>query len=561
MDLLKQIFDNTPDDIAIYYGNEKFSYQELNVRSDNVACFLANNGINRGDKVGVTIPKSPLLVEVVICLLKLGAVYVPIGIGSPKSRRNAILDQSECSIYLVDDHDKYSVKSMNIEEIKFSDYNKCQSTVEFGQRSNGVKNQSIYIIHTSGSTGIPKSVHIDSNNLNTFLYGMADSIGFNSKDRMSFVSDLAFDSSIMEIYLPLFIGGSIVVPVEKNLHLKDESIINNKANFVFVTPSLVSILPNTYENHSVRFIMVGGEPVEAECIDRVSVLFPNADIRTVYGTTETTVISLVSRCNLRYSNYSDKSYPMGQPIKGVEYTLHRNLNYPNFYELCLLGDVVSNAFFTKASVDDLSYSGSNDSSFVDCYRTGDLVSFVDGELFFECRLDDQVKILGKRISIRSVEASLLAIFEDINLRIYTCNSGSTELICFYTSEKYSLENERKKMESSMLHYSIPRKFYRVKEWPLNSSGKVSKEELFNMILNESCDSRLISDYIKNDLGLIQFDPTLDFYDNGIDSFNAQLIANHVNETFKTNLEIYDIYETPLESIISKEIINARVAYD
>ena len=148
---------------ALIFDGVEVAYADLNSRSNQLAHYLHQAGVQAGMMVPVCIQRGVDMIVAILGILKCGAAYVPIDVAYPEERISYILSDTGCTKLLTDHLSlpkipvSNQIEVLNLDELK----------TEIGERS--IENLSVhiaptqlaYIIYTSGSTGTPKGVMIE----------------------------------------------------------------------------------------------------------------------------------------------------------------------------------------------------------------------------------------------------------------------------------------------------------------------------------------------------------------------------------------------------------------
>ena len=236
-DLLTNTASQYPDKEAVNFKGNSLTYSDLEKKSNQLAAALSQSGVKTGDRVGIMLNKSIEAIISIFGILKTGAIYVPIDVRTPTSRVQNILkncdiqllissstivksitNDSGCDlplryIMLIDSKtDTASDDVNNISILSFETALKEQKGINF--QSNIADVSPAYILHTSGSTGLPKGVVISHLNALTFVNMAAEFFNIESKDRLCSVAPFHFDLSVFDIFVAFKKGATLVLMPE-----------------------------------------------------------------------------------------------------------------------------------------------------------------------------------------------------------------------------------------------------------------------------------------------------------------------------------------------------------
>lgn len=224
-----------PDNIAVIDNDDMITYGGLDQMSNQMANYLKEKEIEKGDKVAILGYRDFNTIVGVLGILKLGAAYVPLDPEVPKERREFIRKNSEYK-YLLD------TKNEN-EWTKYA----CQYEIEkFDETSLA------YIIYTSGSTGKPKGVMISNSAAVNTILNINKKFGITSNDRIAGISSLCFDLSVYDIFGAFEAGASmVVIKDQRNMQDVIKTVEKNKVTVWNSVPAIMEM--------GIRYIKTSGE--------------------------------------------------------------------------------------------------------------------------------------------------------------------------------------------------------------------------------------------------------------------------------------------------------------
>ena len=471
-----------PDAVAVLTSKDSISYQDLNERANAVANDLVARGIEPGDLVGIHIRRSIEAITAFLAVLKAGAAYVPLDPAYPVDHIAGLVASSDIRFVLTTTPDgsllPSGVDAIHIDTTAGRD--RDGPAVAVGS------DDVAYVIHTSGSTGVPKGVAITHRNLVRSTMARPAHYG-DPVGRFLLLSSLSFDSSVAGIYWSLFTGGTLVLPAAGDEH-DIEAIISHihdmSITHMLCLPALYRlILAEAPERalQSLQVAIVAGEASPPQLHDEHRQRVPWAELHNEYGPTESTVW-----CSVYKAGQSDVAgpIPIGRPIAGT--AVHLTDRYGNLVPLGFPGEILVSG--GSVSPGYLHRPDLTAERFVDlpeigrCYRTGDLAAYgPDGTLTFLGRADHQLKIRGHRIEPSAVEASI-ADDEDVSqcavVAIPAAHDGD-QLVAYVTSPHSAVDvaELRSRLRGSLPAFMVPDRIVALDGLPTLPNGKVDRSAL------------------------------------------------------------------------------------
>ncbi len=343
-----------------------------------------------------------------------------------------------------------------------------------------VNDDDVCIMFTSGSTGTPKGVRITRRGL-LRLYELGRQKNW-SQSSFLMHSDIGFDASLFEIWIPLLTGGHI--KCVNHLKLMSDGICVDVDCCWLSVSMLTQILKKTNNILRAKSICTGGENVPYSLVRSVekSGFFVRGNrLFNGYGPTESTTFIFLDEIDP--SSYQHSEGVLSGLLPFTQVSL-RNFHNDECYvgsvgELYVGGDGVANGYLTSSSNSDFF----RDKSGNFFYKTGDFFHRVSDSCFkFIGRADDQLKISGYRVSLEQIRNSLLSFLGTCNVIVVKNDTdgkiSSTAFIEISTSITQSYINSRiELMRKCVPHYLIPKVIIPLKELPLSINGKVDREQL------------------------------------------------------------------------------------
>ena len=427
-----------------------------------------------------------------IAILFSGKGYVPIHPEHPLARNNSVVEQS--GISWVISSDVKPDNTITYDHLQFIN----PSSLDFPDSKIKIQNQNpdsfAYLLFTSGTTGIPKGVPICRKNLNAFFDGFSHlNYPLESGDRCLQMFDLTFDLSVMSYLAPLSVGACVYTVPSGNM--KFASVYNlleeYEITFALMVPSFIQFLRPYFDEirlEKMRVSLFCGEALNDALVNEWHECVPNAIVENVYGPTEATIFCTTYTCSLiePLKSYQG-SVCIGKPMKDVQTIIidetKREVAKGEKGELCLAGSQLTEGYWNLNEKNKLAFFIFNiDGKDTMFYSTGD-VCFIDfeGDIHYCGRLDHQVKIQGYRLVLGEIELHAREIIQQCRVASVVKQMPTNALIYLYVENSEVLSDSiLKSLKEKLPAYMVPTEIVHLKNFPLNSNGKVDKNALLEI---------------------------------------------------------------------------------
>lgn len=510
MNVLKEIqyfARNCGDRVAIKSGENCITYKELDEYSNKLATWIYRNLGESKVPIIVYGHKNPYMIVCFLACVKAGRAYCPQDISIPDSR---VYDTVECvspeMIFQVEGNLEISGhKVIGLQEIQKI----ISEEKEVYEPQWQLKPEDVYyIIFTSGSTGKPKGVQITFDCLNNYLEwavtlggSREQKIGKNFANQAPF----SFDLSVMDLYTSLASGGTLHTMTKQMQedyaamfqHFKEADI-----NIWVSTPSFADMCLSDKKFSKellpdLEIFLFCGEVLTTATVKKLHERFPDAKVINTYGPTESTVavsdVEITPQL-LKETIEQGKSLPVGHEKKGTWIEIHdeKGQIVPDGEqgEIIIIGDTVSVGYYKRDDLTEKAFfmcerEGKN----YRAYHTGDAGYLRDGQLYYNGRIDLQVKLHGYRIEIEDIENNMLKLPQISHaVVIPNIKDGKVKsLTAFVTGdigEKTNLEFSREikaGLKEILPSYMIPKKIKYIENIPMNNHGKADRKYLGGLL--------------------------------------------------------------------------------
>ncbi|MBN2715728.1 MAG: amino acid adenylation domain-containing protein [Deltaproteobacteria bacterium] len=573
-ELVSMQVQKSPDKIAFKCGQSQLSYGDLHVKSNRLAHYLRKNGVTKGSLVGVYLYRSTEMMVAILAILKAGAAYVPLDPKFPNDRLNYIVDVTNIPVLITQtslagnlqikdatafciDGDAAQLDSESIENL----------SVELDAADRA------YVLFTSGSTGKPKGIPIHHEAVVNFLLSMAKQPGISSEDVLLAVTTLSFDISILELFLPVIQGATVVIA-------SSDDAVNGEALLRLIEDEQITVLQGTPSSwqillgaglgkHSKLKILCGGEAMPQKLSAQLCDV--SSDVWNMYGPTETTVWSTCCKVE------KDAPIRIGAPIDNTQlYIVDEQLRLvpPGVAgELVIGGAGVSHGYLNRP---DLNKTQFGDDPFQEhfanrIYRTGDLARYhFDGSLEHLGRTDSQIKLRGFRIELSEIE-SVLSGFPQVRqcaVVLARKSSNDSRLVAYVTHSSAAALSESEMMDflrKALPDYMVPTFFEQLDAMPMTANGKIDRKRLpaptwsgslsaapENPPANET-EGILLSIWASV-IGISNIGMHDNFFDVGGNSLMVLELTSQVESRLGKKITVTDFFQYPTISALSKYLI-------
>ncbi|KAM3109730.1 amino acid adenylation domain-containing protein [Phormidesmis sp. 146-33] len=486
--------EKAPDAIAVEYGDQQLTYDDLNQRANQLANHLRTLGIAPNQFVGICVERSLDMVIGLLGILKAGGAYVPLDPSYPTERLAFMVADAQVSVLLTQAALLSRLPEHNGQTLCLdSDWStiaqqSAENLISHGNRDDNADDL-IYVIYTSGSTGTPKGVAVEHKAVQRLVMD-TNYIQFSTTDVIAQVSNCSFDAATFEIWGALVNGARLVI-VNQNIALTPRSFASflqeRNISTLFLTTALFNQvareIPSAF--HSLRQVLFGGEAVDPKWVREVLRHNPPERLLHVYGPTESTTFATWHLIETVPEDAN--TVPIGCPLSNTEcYVLDAQLQPVSegvAGELYIGGVGLAREYLNRPDLTAERFIPNPFRLGTRLYKTGDLVRYLpNGAIEYLGRLDYQVKLRGFRIELGEIEATLrqhpdicecvVVIREDV--------PGNKRLVAYLamSSETALTVGEcRQFLNQSLPDYMLPSAFVLLEHLPLTPNGKIDRKAL------------------------------------------------------------------------------------
>nr|WP_050988103.1 non-ribosomal peptide synthetase [Thiothrix nivea] len=577
VDLFEAQVGQTPDNVALTFHEQRFTYRQLNQQANQIAHYLLQNTSCKNQHnplIAICVERSPDMLFGLLGTLKAGAAYVPIDPAYPQDRIHHMLTDSEATVILTHSSLK---SSLSVDSTETSPQVVCLDEVtlaDFPTDNLPVRSQPddlAYVIYTSGSTGKPKGVAVEHQNVIAMLVAYEHTAPRLTPISSSSVCPFVFDVSVWECFSSLCYGHELhIIPTEivmapDNLvaYLCEHAICQ-----AYIPPNILEMILVYFEEARqlpLRYLLVGVEPIHEELLQRFRKLEPDLSIINGYGPTETTVCATFH--DFKNTQNPSRNTPIGRALANYRVYLCDTQSQPVPIgvsgEIYIAGDGVARNYHKRPQLTaekfiELELLGRRER----VYKTGDLARWLpDGNLEFLGRIDHQIKLRGFRIELGEIEAQLKQCpnIGEAVVVTHPIKSGDKQLVAYVlaqvsaTKHNSEIVSELKStLKQKLPDYMIPALFIVLDEFPRLPNGKLDRKSLpepdqlsvlsTNYMHPRNSLELQLSQIWEDTLAISPISVLDNFFAIGGDSMLAIRLINRINQQFSVKIPLNTLFQ-------------------
>jgi amino acid adenylation domain-containing protein len=481
---------DTPDNVAVVYGEQSLSYRELDRRANQLARRLRSLGVAPEVPVGICMERSLELVIAVLGLLKAGGVYVPLDASNPKERLSFIVKETRPKVLLTQERlleclPEVDAKSICLNKEWSTAFKESAAPVE-----NLISSENLgFLIYTSGSTGEPKAVMLPHRPRDSRISHENKIYQLTANDRHVLKSSISFTLLLRELFWPLLTGARLIISppgTETDVDYLLQLIAKQKISIITLTPSTLRTIlsqPGLERCHSLRHVVCFGEPLTA---DLQSLYFSklSAELSHYYGASEAPSATYRKCQPSETRDITD----LGQPLPGVEMHLLNDSLERVADGTCgeiYLGGRLARGYFKRPDLTAEKFIPHpfSQQPGARLYKTGDLGRLLPGgSIEFVGRVDDLVKVRGFRIELGEIAKTIRQHpeIDDAFVLALDADSDRSQIVAYAVTNQrstISATDLRSYVRIKLPDYMVPARFIFLDALPVSPNGKIDRKAL------------------------------------------------------------------------------------
>lgn len=495
LNYLYQIVKEKPDKRAYSDGSTSLTFREVYQRTRSIGTFLHKKGIYKKPIV-IFMRKSPEEVTAFFGTVAGGCFYVPIDEEMPAGRIQLILDNVQSPLILCDratleTAGTFQVKNCDIvlyDDVVQTEINDGALDRIYGR---AIDTDPIYIVFTSGSTGIPKGVAACHRSVIDYIEQLSEALGFQEDTVFGNQTPLYFDACLKELYPTLKFGATTYL-IPRSLFSIPTALVEylntNKINTICWVVSALTMISafgtfRIVKPEYLRTVAFGSEvfPMKQFRIWREAL--PQASFTNLYGPTEGTGMCCFYKVEREFED--GEPIPIGHPFPNREILLLTEEGKPaeegGEGEICIRGTSLTLGYYNDpVRTGEVFVQNPLNTAYPEIiYKTGDIGRYNErGELIFVSRKDYQIKHMGHRIELGEVEVNV-GMLPGIHMTACIYDTKRVKIVLYYTGELTEKELTEA-LKTKLPRYMLPNKIIRLEQMPFTANGKIDRVTLKNM---------------------------------------------------------------------------------
>ncbi len=496
---LEHSAERSPDKTAYFDEQTTYTYQNIQKDAMAIGTALSENEMT-GAPVVIYMEKTPYVMAAFWGVLYSRNFYVPVDTKMPEYRISLILENLMPKAVITDEENIQQAKVL-FNDCSMFIFSELIKTAIDEERITTIRRRAldtdpVYVLYTSGSTGVPKGVVVCHRSLIDYVEHFCDEVGITDQDIIANQAPFYFDASLIDIYCTLRSGATmgIVPPDYFTIPIKLlEFMQNYHITTIRWVPSAMKMISTlrgfkTLRPDALRKVIFGAEAMPTKCYNYWKDHYPEADFVQIYGPTEITGVCTYYFVDREFTN--DETIPIGHAFGNTEVFLldeadHLITGADTIGEICVKGTCLAHGYYNAPEkTREVFTQNPLQNAYPELiYRTGDLAQYNDrGELVFSSRKDFQIKHMGHRIELGEIE-SVVNSLPGIKAACCLFHKERERIVLFYETDTYDDAGLIEALQDRLLKYMMPNTLYKLEHIPQTQNGKIDRMLLKNQYID------------------------------------------------------------------------------
>ena len=499
LEYLEHTVTRVPEKVAFANEEMGLTFRQVYDQARSVGSFLQNEGFYK-KAVVVFMKKHPTTLVSFFGTIYAGCYYVPLDDEMPRHRIELILKTLNPAAMICDQTTAPLVEEFDYHGKTYIYSEICETAVAEDAlasiRDRQLDIDPIYIVFTSGSTGVPKGVTACHRSVLDDVENLCDVLRFNENSVFGNQTPLYFDAYLKEV-MPTLKYGATTILIPKQLFMFPIKLVEflneKKINTVCWVVSALTMISafKTFDKvipeylHTIAF---ASEVFPIKQFNLWRAALPQARFINLYGPTETTGICCYYEVDREFG--LDEVLPVGRPFRNTEIMLldeNDRLAGPGQQgEICVRGTRLTLGYYRNPEVTSKAFVQNplNDLYPELIYRTGDIGKYNErGELVFLSRKDFQIKHMGHRIELGEIEV-IANMHDDVKSACCIFDGEKKKIVLYYVGD-LNFKDMTAYIKDKLPRYMVPHVIRQLETMPLTPNGKIDRNLLKQMYMNKN----------------------------------------------------------------------------
>ena len=579
-ELLAHHVAQRPDATAITAPGLRWTYRDLDERSERIACWLQAQGVGREDVVALHAERGALLVAALLGVLKAGAAVAILDAAHPPDHLRACIAAARPKAWLqIAPTDPRALLAAplgaTLDLAGAAGHARLAALPDQrAQAPESTADDLALIAFTSGSTGLPKAVEGRHGPLTHFLPWLREHFALGPGDRFAMLSALSHDPLQRDIFTALCLGGELAIPDPDAIAPRRLARWAADAGVTVanLTPALARWLCEAPAGAlpALRHVFLVGDVLTHQDVHRLHELAPAVCVTNLYGTTETQrALSWHTPARAAMADGARAIVPLGRGMPGAQLLVlnaaGRQAGIGEQGEIHLRSPHLARGYRDDAALTAQRFRANpfTGAPHDRIYRTGDLGRYLpDGSVEGLGRADTQVKLRGFRIELGAIE-SLLAQHPGVREAVATVHGtrDDAQLVAYVIARDPPPDAAalRAHLRARLPAAQQPTDYVFLARWPLTPNGKIDRRALpapaparpqAEAVAARTDTEARVAALCAAVLGRAGVGMHDDFFDLGGHSLRAAQVLSRVRDAFGVDLPLRRFFETPTAAALA-----------
>lgn len=484
LDWLDAAAQRAANALAVDAPDSALTWAQMRAQARRIGCAIARR-VAPQMPVLIVMEKSPACVAAMLGAVCAGCFYTPLDVAMPPNRMRLIYDTLQPALVVCEEKHLALAQSLaaGAQVLLLSQAPQAEDAALLERRREQmIDTDLLYVLFTSGSTGVPKGVAIAHRSVVDFVSWACETLRLPEGLRFGSQAPFYFDNSVLDIYCAMRRAGSLYLIPQRDFMFPRRllaTLAQQRIDTVFWVPSALTLAAETVDRGmlpDLRRVFFCGEIMPCRTLNLWRAAVPEADYVNMYGPTEITDVCAWYRVDRDFAD--GDSLPIGFPCANTRITLIDG-------EICVGGTCLSPGYYNapEKTAEVFTQNPYRPQIHERIYHTGDLGRYNDrGELMFLGRRDDQIKRNGYRIELGEIECALNAA-AGVTLGCCYFDAGAGRIVGAYVgdAEEKALKAA---LKAALPKYMLPDVLLRRESLPRTGSGKVDRRALRQEVEHE-----------------------------------------------------------------------------